>query len=64
MALDEPQSNDKVFDEKGITFIVDNELFERAKPISIDFVQSAAGSGFSVTSELSKMADCCGTCAC
>lgn len=54
MALDEQKDNDKVFVEKGITFIIENELFDRAKPISIDYVESALGAGYTLKSELMK----------
>ena len=63
MALDEPQASDEVFNEKGIKFIIEKELFDRAKPISVDFVQSAMGAGFMIKSELSK-GEGCGSCSC
>jgi len=58
MSLDETKEGDKVFTEDGITFIVDEQLFEQAKPISIDFIDSARGSGFSIMSNLSTGAAC------
>jgi iron-sulfur cluster assembly protein len=64
MALDEPQASDEVFDEKGIKFIIEKDLFDRAKPISVDFVQSAMGAGFMIKSELSKGGEGCGSCSC
>lgn len=61
MALDEPNENDQVFNEKGVTFIIDKELFEEVKPVSVDFVKSAMGEGFMIQSELSrKTAGSCG----
>ncbi len=65
MALDESKENDEVFNEKGITFVIEKKLFEEAKPISIDFVQSPMGAGFAIKSELSKGGGCgssCGSC--
>ena len=41
------------------------ELLEQAKPINVDFVDSAMGSGFSISSQLSTGATCgtsCSTC--
>ena len=54
MALDEQKDNDQVFTEKGVTFIIEKELFDRAKPISIDYVESTLGSGYKIKSELMK----------
>jgi iron-sulfur cluster assembly protein len=54
MALDEQKENDQVFTEKGVTFIIEKELFDRAQPISIDYVHSTLGSGYKIMSELMK----------
>jgi len=59
MALDEPKENDNKFIDKNITFIIDKELFERVKPIYIDFVETQNGSGFSIESSLPPA---CGGC--
>ena len=65
MALDEPQENDQVFNEKGVNFIINQGLYEEAKPISVEFVQSAMGEGFKVESELSRKQSGCGSsCSC
>ena len=61
MALDEPQENDLTFTEQGITFAIEKELFEKTKPIRIDFIEFAAGSGFNVSSSLPVCSEgCCG----
>ena len=69
MAMDEQKENDEVFTLKGLTFLVEKALFERAKPISIDYTHSTLGSGFTLTSELMKGAkdvsvchEICGSC--
>jgi iron-sulfur cluster assembly protein len=54
MAIDEQKENDQVFTEKGVTFLIEKELFDRAKPISIDYVESTLGAGFKLKSELMK----------
>ncbi|MCX5805422.1 MAG: hypothetical protein NT178_07930 [Proteobacteria bacterium] len=59
MALDEPQKDDMVFTDHGITFTIDKNLFEEAKPVSIDFVESLNGSGFAITSNLPTGGGCC-----
>ncbi len=69
MVLDEPQDNDEVVQDKGITFIVDKVLYEAAKPIYVDFIETDRGAGFMIKSGLSKPApegggDCCGSCSC
>jgi iron-sulfur cluster assembly protein len=65
MALDEPQENDQIFDDKGIKFVIDKKLYEETQPINVDFVQSAMGAGFKVQSELSRKESGCGTsCSC
>ncbi|MBN2539429.1 MAG: hypothetical protein JXB09_05220 [Deltaproteobacteria bacterium] len=61
MSLDEAKEGDKIFKEDGITFLIEEQLFEQAKPINIDFITSDRGSGFSITSSLSG-GGCEGTC--
>ncbi|OPX96482.1 MAG: hypothetical protein A4E62_02272 [Syntrophorhabdus sp. PtaU1.Bin002] len=63
MALDEPKESDQVFNESGLTFLIDKELFETAKPINVEFVETPRGSGFAITSALSnKEGSGCGSC--
>jgi len=62
MALDELQENDEVFKEKGLTFMINRELFEEVKPIKVDFIDTPRGSGYSITANLAG-ADC-GSCSC
>ena len=64
MVLDEPRENDKIFDDKGVTYVIDKGLFERVKPIKVDFVNSAFGSGFSIQSRLAMGGSCGGACSC
>jgi Fe-S cluster assembly iron-binding protein IscA len=52
MALDEPLENDSTFAEQDITFVIENGLLERAKPIRLDFVDAAGRAGFKFTSSL------------
>ena len=63
MALDEPKDNDEMFEENGVNYLIEKELFNRIQPINIDFVDSAMGSGFSITSAMSK-GNSCGSCSC
>jgi Fe-S cluster assembly iron-binding protein IscA len=52
MALDEPKENDSTFIEQDITFAIDKDLLEKAKPIRLDFVESGGQTGFQITSSL------------
>ncbi len=50
MVLDEPRNGDKVFDCKGITFVIDQEFFNRIQPIVVDCIASHNNSEFSISS--------------
>jgi Fe-S cluster assembly iron-binding protein IscA len=54
MAFDEPRENDYVFTERGVTFLMEKTLSDSAKLINIDYVEGTLGSGFTLTSELTK----------
>lgn len=62
MALDEPKSADEVFDEKGIKFIIAKDIFDKMKPINVDFLETASGSGFKLTSGLTPAGGCESSC--
>ena len=64
MALDEPKENDEVFNESGLTYLINKELLDSAKPINVEFVESPKGSGFAVTSALTNKDSSCGSCSC
>ena len=38
MSLDGAKEEDKIFEEDGITFVIDEQLFEQVKPVNIDFI--------------------------
>ncbi len=61
MVLDEPSAEDQTFQEGGITYAINKELFDQVKPIRLDFVQTERGSGYKITSNLQKS---CGSCSC
>jgi len=63
LALDESGNDDTLFIEQGITFMVNKDLFERVKPIKIDFVDTTMGSGFHISSSLQEDKSC-GSCSC
>lgn len=63
MALDEPKDNDEIIEDNGINFLIEKKLLEMVKPVNVDFVESAMGTGFSITSALSQGISC-GSCSC
>lgn len=52
MVLDEPGEADEVFKVNGYTMVVDRELHEKTKDITVDYVHSVHGSGFRVESAM------------
>ena len=63
MALDESKNDDEVFEDRGITYLIEKTLFEKVKPITVDFVTTPRGSGFKLTSSMSQ-GNACGSCSC
>jgi len=64
MALDEPQENDEVIGDNGITYLVEKTLLEKAKPIVVDFIETDRGSGFKLSSSLVLESSCGSSCSC
>lgn len=64
MALDEPRDGDEVFSDKGLKYVIEKDLFERVKPLRVDYVNSPLGSGFSIVSNLQMGAACGTSCSC
>ena len=64
MALDEPLEDDEILKDNGMTYLINKELFEQAKPINIDFTESEMGSGFSISSSMEAGDACGGSCSC
>ena len=62
MALDEPREDDEILKDNGITYLVAKDLFESVKPITVDFMDSAMGAGFSILSNLSTGGGCESSC--
>jgi len=62
MSLGEQNSEDQEFNEKGIKFIIDKKLLEQAQPINVDFIESACGSGFKLTSAFTPAEGCGSSC--
>ena len=64
LVLDEPKENDEVIKKNGSTFVISKDLLERVQPVMLDFVESDMGSGYTISSSLTKGGDCGGSCSC
>lgn len=65
LALDELRDDDESFDDRGLTFVVEKEFYEKIKPVSIDYVTTTTGEGFEISSNLPKPEIPCGSsCSC
>ncbi len=72
LGLDEKKDTDKVFEEDGVTFLVDNGIFATSGAIKVDYVKSSgcgcgggsASGGFSVSSEKKLGGGSCSTGSC
>lgn len=64
LALDEPQDNDELFKEKGLTFMINKELLERVKPVKVDYIETPRGSGYYITANLAPGGCGSGSCSC
>jgi len=40
---------DEVLEEDGLTYVIDKRIFERVKPLRIEFIEDAVGARFEVT---------------
>jgi Fe-S cluster assembly iron-binding protein IscA len=63
LALDEPKKMDEVFHRDGVTFLIDKELYEKTKPITLDYVETPGRKGFIIKSVLDDKSGC-GNCSC
>ena len=57
------KENDEIIKDNDVTYLIEKKLYEMTKPINIDFIESSMGSGFSITSAISKGSSC-GSCSC
>jgi iron-sulfur cluster assembly protein len=64
MALDEPQEDDVTYTDHGVTLTIEKDLLEQVKPIRVDFLESAGGSGFHLASSLAASGGCGTSCGC
>lgn len=50
LALDEHKAGDQVFNQGGLVFLVDNSLLNMCGTITVDYINAASRSGFSLHS--------------
>jgi len=64
MALDDANTEvDEVISAAGAKFVIEKELLDQVKPITIDFITTPQGAGFKLTSSLPEGGGC-GSCSC
>ena len=64
MALDEPGEKDEVFEDRDLTYVIEKGLYEKIKPLKVDYVDSYMGAGFDISSGLTMGALCGSSCSC
>lgn len=65
MVLDEPKEADEVFAVNGFTILMEKDLLEQTKNVTIDYGMHGCGSGFKLTSEVPIAGACSGaSCSC
>lgn len=50
MVLDEPRNGDAIFKINGVTYFMDQNFFDRVKPMAVDYISSPGSSVFSISS--------------
>ncbi len=60
LGLSETREDDEVFDQNGVTYCVNRQLFEEAKPVRVDFEEGILRAGFSIQSRLDLEGAGCG----
>lgn len=58
LVLDEPLKDDAVFDKRGINFLVNEQLYEKVKPVVIDYAGRGPEGGFKIMSSLGQEGPC------
>ncbi|MDP2268858.1 MAG: hypothetical protein Q8K46_06785 [Deltaproteobacteria bacterium] len=62
MALDESHDDDEVFTDRAVKYLVNKTLFEKVKPVAIDYVQTPRGEGFKLSSNMDAAGGCGTSC--
>jgi iron-sulfur cluster assembly protein len=52
MVLDEPKENDDVYQINGFTMLIEKDLHETTKDVTVDYVTYGMGSGFKLSAQV------------
>ncbi len=63
MTLDESRNEDQVFAQDGVAFVIEKGLLGEVQPVTVDYIVTPDGEGFTITSGYTKE-DGCGSCSC
>jgi iron-sulfur cluster assembly protein len=61
LALDELKDDDKSFDDRGLTFVMEKDFYEKIKPVKVDYADTPMGAGFNISSNMQKPESSCGS---
>lgn len=64
MALDGPKEDDETFNDNGITYVINSQLFEQVKPVNVDYIDTPMGAGFKISANLASGGSCGTSCSC
>lgn len=54
-----------MFGDRGVTYVIEKGLYERVKPIKLDYISTPYSAGFNISSNMPKGASCGSTsCSC
>lgn len=62
MALDGPQEDDETFNDNGITYVINIQLFQQVKPVNVDYIDTPMGAGFKISANLPSGCSCGTSC--
>lgn len=62
MALDESNDEDEIFTDRNVTYLVNKTLFEKVKPVAIDYIVTPRGEGFKLSSTMDAAGGCGSSC--
>jgi Fe-S cluster assembly iron-binding protein IscA len=62
MALDGAKEDDETFEDQGLTFVMESALYEKVKPVTVEYVSTPMGAGFQIASSLAKTQACGSSC--
>ena len=66
MVLDEPKASDEVFAVNDFTLVMDKDLHEQTKQVTVDYVVRGVHSGFQLSSQVpvGSNSACSSSCSC